>query len=130
MGLIMDKERERSEHIEQREFVFWFRKMFPQSMIFAIPNGGQRSKISGMKLKLEGVVPGIPDLMCPELFLFIEMKKTKKGQLSKEQEIVIKYLNNIGYTCIIGYGCEDAKKKTLNFLESKNMIYSVKLYLT
>ena len=48
----------RTEHVEQREFVSWFRKTFPAVRILAIPNGSQRSRTTGARLKAEGVVAG------------------------------------------------------------------------
>jgi hypothetical protein len=53
----------KTEHEEQREFVQWVRQTFPTVRIFAIPNGGQRSRTTGAKLKAEGVsAPGC--LIC------------------------------------------------------------------
>jgi hypothetical protein len=64
---------ERSEHIEQREFVQWVRQMTPL-LIYAIPNVGTASRQRGLTLKAEGVLAGMPDLHIPELRLWIEMK--------------------------------------------------------
>ena len=44
-----------TEHEVQREFVKWFRQTLPTIRIFAIPNGGGRSKAQGARLKVEGV---------------------------------------------------------------------------
>ena len=46
----------RSEHLEQREFVSWFRQTFPGVLIHAIPNGGKRGRAEALRLKVEGVV--------------------------------------------------------------------------
>lgn len=97
-----------SEHLEQAHLVMWFRRTYPDTLIFAIPNGGMRSKSQAMKLKVEGVVPGIPDLFVPEWKLWIEMKKVKGGVVSKEQQAMIKYLQSVGYDVIVGHGAEDA----------------------
>jgi hypothetical protein len=69
----------------------WFRQTYPDTLIFAIPNGGLRSKSQALKLKVEGVVPGIPDLFIPAWMTWVEMKKAKGGVLSKEQQLMIKY---------------------------------------
>ena len=106
-----------SEHLEQAHLVMWFRRTYPDTLIFAIPNGGMRSKSQAMKLKVEGVVPGIPDLFVPEWKLWIEMKKIKNGVVSKEQQAMIKYLQSVGYDVIVGLGAEDAKAQ---ILENRN----------
>lgn len=105
-----------SEHVEQRDLVSWFRKAYPDYPIFSIPNGGHRNKIVAMKLKAEGVSAGVPDLYCPGLELWIEMKRRKDGRLSREQKDWIEYLEGIGHTAIVGLGCDDAKAKIIAFM--------------
>ena len=102
-----------SEHLEQAHLVMWFRRTYPDILIFAIPNGGMRSKSQAMKLKVEGVVPGIPDLFVPEWKLWIEMKKVKGGKISPEQQNMIDYLQSVGYSVIVGLGAENAKAQIL-----------------
>jgi hypothetical protein len=97
-----------SEHLEQARVVMWFRQTYPDTLIFAIPNGGLRSKSQALKLKVEGVVPGIPDLFIPAWMTWVEMKKAKDGVLSKEQQLMIKYLQSVNYCVIVGHGAEDA----------------------
>ena len=101
----------KSEHLEQVEFVAWFRKTYPKVRIFAIPNGGARSVSQGMALKAEGTSKGVPDLYVPEWNLWIEMKRQTGGVLSPEQKDWIQYLESIGHKCIVGRGFEDAKEK-------------------
>lgn len=62
-----------------------------------------------MKLKAEGVSKGVPDLFCPELYLWIEMKREKGGIVAPEQRDWLNYLNSIGYTAIVARGLDDAK---------------------
>jgi len=97
-----------SEHMEQARVVMWFRRTYPDTLIFAIPNGGLRSKSQAMNLKVEGVVPGIPDLFIPAWRVWVEMKKAKGGKLSQEQQLMIKYLQSVNYCVIVGHGAEDA----------------------
>ena len=101
----------RTEHLEQAEFVMWMRQTHKEARIFAIPNGGQRSRTTGAKLKAEGVSAGVPDLYIPFWRCWVEMKREKGGKLSPPQKEWIKYLESCGDTVIIGYGCEDAKNK-------------------
>ena len=108
-----------SEHVEQSLFVQWFRRSYPNVLIFAIPNGGARSKATAGKLKVEGVVPGIPDLFIPEWGLWVEMKRTKGGRVSDEQFGMIDYLQSVGYRVIVGKGAENAKAQILEFLNEE-----------
>lgn len=95
-----------------------FRKAFPKMLIFAIPNGGHRNKILAQKLKSEGVVSGIPDLFIPDLKLWVEMKRSKGGSLSASQKLIIDHLLSVGYSVIVGKGCDDAWNKLVQFLKS------------
>lgn len=104
-----------SEHVEQREFVSWFRKTYRPVRIFAIPNGGKRGKVEAMRLKVEGVSAGVPDLYIPEWRLWVEMKKESGGKLSPVQKDWKVYLDSIGDAWILGEGFEDAKRQVLEF---------------
>lgn len=68
---------------------------------------------TAIRLKEEGVVPGIPDLFIPEWRTWIEMKRTKGCVISDAQRGVIEYLERVGYNVIVGYGAEDASRKIL-----------------
>jgi hypothetical protein len=98
-----------SEHLEQVRLVSWFRKTWPNVLLFAVPNGGTRSASQGASLKAEGVVSGVPDLFCPEWLLWVEMKKVSGGIVSPAQKGMISYLESIGQRVIIGHGFENAK---------------------
>lgn len=98
-----------TEHEEQREFVSWFRKTFPDTLIAAIPNGGYRSKTAAARIKVEGGVAGLPDMLVPAWSLWIEMKRSKGGRLSADQKRIIEYLESIGHVVIVAKGCEDGK---------------------
>ena len=115
-------EKIRTEHEEQREFVQWFRKSFPGTRIFAIPNGGARSKATAAKLKVEGVVRGVPDLFVPAWKLWIEMKRIMGGTVSVDQKDWIRYLESCGYQCIVAKGEKDAQNKTMEFKRNANKI--------
>ena len=53
------------EHEIQCECVKWFRARYPQyrTLLFAVPNGGFRNKATAGKMKAEGVVAGVSDLI-------------------------------------------------------------------
>jgi len=99
-----------SEDMEQAHFVSWFRKSYPEVKIFAIPNGGHRHPAVAAKLKVTGVVKGVPDLFIPEWLLWVEMKKTKGGKVSPEQKEWIEYLNGCGHKAVVANGCDEAIK--------------------
>ena len=104
-----------SEHFEQRELVRWFRQTWPGVRIFAIPNGGARSKATAGRLKAEGVASGVPDLFIPAWRLWIEMKRSKGGSLSAEQKDWIEYLESVGHWVIVGKGADHAKQQISAF---------------
>ena len=63
--------RSRPRHQEsdlQRSCVAWFRETYPAHalMLFAVPNGGGRSRIEASIMKGEGVTAGVADLILLE----------------------------------------------------------------
>ena len=101
------------EHNLQCACVKWFAYAHPElrGLLFAIPNGGERSKATAGKLKAEGVVAGVADLilLVPQWFttwrgqqgckfagLCIEMK-TKQGYQSPEQKAWQAIVEQYGY---------------------------------
>lgn len=96
-----------SEHVEQTTFVSEFERLWPDVRLFAIPNGGYRHKATAEKLKLEGLKPGVPDIFVPDWRLFIEMKRTKGGRVSKDQADWIEYLQACGYIVVVARGWEE-----------------------
>jgi len=100
-----------TEHEEQREFVSWFRRAHPGVRIFAIPNGGARSMATAARLKVEGVMRGVPDLLVPAWNLWVEMKRVRGGRVDPEQKDWHAYLTDVGHHVIVGKGAEDAKEQ-------------------
>lgn len=79
------------EHKLQCACVRWFHLQYPawRGLLFAVPNGARRDCITGKRLKDEGVLPGVSDLLLlypsgPYHALCIEMK-TPKGRQSVAQ---------------------------------------------
>lgn len=85
-----------SEYTIQIACVKWFRIIFPDILIFHIPNGGKRDAREARSFKSLGVVAGIPDLFIPEFKLFIEVKNAS-GRLSFLQRQIHKVLGQAGY---------------------------------
>lgn len=91
--------------------------------VFAIPNGGDRHVAVAVKLKKEGVRPGVPDLFFPEARdgyhgLFLEMK-TPKGKLSEHQKFWCHILEQAGYLVRVGFGIDSAIKIVDNYFTSE-----------
>lgn len=91
-GVKQRKHHADEEHNLQTSCVKWFRLQYPDyaDRLVAIPNGGKRDATTGAKLKAEGVVAGVADLMLAITTqhygaLFIEMK-TEKGRQSEAQK--------------------------------------------
>lgn len=98
----------------QAACVKWFRLQYPDTLIFAIPNGGARSAITGAILKSEGVLAGVPDLFLAESYgpyhgLFIEMK-AGKGRLSESQKIIHAKLESQDYIVRVCRSFEEFKE--------------------
>lgn len=79
------------EHRIQCSCVRWFNLKYRKlkGRLFAVPNGGKRDALTGAKLKAEGVVAGVADLILLKSnrfygALLVEMK-TKIGKQSKSQ---------------------------------------------
>lgn len=85
----------------------------PWGMLYAIPNGGGRTKAEGGRLKAEGVRPGVPDLHLPVARggyhgLYIELKRRTKGRVSKDQREWMGRLEVQGYCCRVCRGSDEA----------------------
>jgi len=103
----------RKESTEQIILVNRIRQLYPDVLIFAIPNGGQRSITEAVRLKAEGVLAGVPDLFLARAGdgshgLFIEMKRVKGGKVSAKQKAVMDTLEQEGYAVLVAYGCDEA----------------------
>lgn len=80
------------EHRLQVSCVRWFRAQHPSlaPRLFAVPNGGRRDAVTGARLKAEGALPGVSDLIFLKRSarygaLLVEMK-TPEGKQSEAQK--------------------------------------------
>ena len=89
--------------------------------LFAIPNGGYRSKATAARLKATGVRAGVPD-MClaypsgPYHALFLELKRADGGVVSPAQKIWIERLRMLGYMACVAHGHEEAIRAITDYL--------------
>lgn len=131
-----------TEHEEQADFVRWFRRAYGNGpglnatgvRIFAVPNGGGRSKAEGARLQSEGLAAGVPDLCVPAWGpLWIEFKAAKTlgarggmiggGHVSPEQENWHAYLRSLpGQTVLVCYGADDAKEQVGAFIAARALV--------
>lgn len=95
------------EHRIQCACVNWFRLQYPThaTALFAVPNGGRRDRVSGAKLKAEGVLPGVSDLILllprgRHHGLLIEMK-TERGKQSQAQRDWQRDMVHRGYKYLV-----------------------------
>jgi len=119
-----------SEHSHQVALFDWADRAkgkHPElSMMFAIPNGGQRHPAVAKKLKAEGVKRGVPDVCLPVSRhgfhgLYIELKRPKEpgkqaGKATKPQIQWMQDLNDAGYLAVLCVGWDAAKTTIIGYL--------------
>lgn len=108
----------------QKNCVMWFRLQYPKlrSLLFAVPNGGARSAVTGAILKAEGVVRGVADLLLliptrQYHGLAIEMK-APKGRQSAEQREWQRAVTLQGYKYIVCRSFADFVEQINGYLKS------------
>lgn len=105
--------------------------------LHAIPNGGNRSGLTGALMKAEGVRRGVLDVFLPLPMrrkngygeplppfhgLYVEMKRPTgkgkaKGRISHEQDEFIAYARNVGYAVAVCFTWRDAVKQIRSYIE-------------
>jgi len=102
--------------------------------LHAIPNGGQRDKVTAGQLRAEGVKTGVPDVFLPRrgwkasghiayCGLYLEFKKEmyrtrKNGGRSDEQVDWADYLTNAGYSVKLVYNWIEAADAVTSYVNS------------
>lgn len=111
----------RESHIQQA-CVRWFRYQFPdvRNMLFAVPNGGRRSRIEAAIMQGEGVTAGVSDLilLVPRGgygALCIEMKD-EKGKLSEKQKQWLADSEKAGNKCAVCRSVDEFMKVVNEYL--------------
>lgn len=118
------KQRREEEHRIQCACVKWFRAQYRcyDSLLFAVPNGGVRDKVTAAKLKAEGVVPGVSDLilLVPSgkyHGLMVEMK-TPTGHVTEHQKAWASAVSGMGYRYAVCRSTEDFITTVRNYLNN------------
>lgn len=111
------------EHKLQAACVRWYRLQYPKMKhnLFAVPNGSKRDVIIGAKLKEEGVLAGVADLILLKSnrfygALLIEMK-TPEGCQSDTQKEWQQKITNDGFKYVIVRSLEDFQREVKQYLE-------------
>jgi len=113
------------EGLEQAALISELRARMPKvaDLIYHVPNGGHRHKSVAGKLKQQGVVAGIPDLVLTMarggyFGLYIEFKATppNDADVSAAQHERIRKLNEQGYLAIVCRGHFEAVEAIRDYL--------------
>ncbi len=105
------------EHLAQVALFRWAEyqsKRLPElALMFAIPNGGHRSKATAGKLKAEGVKAGVPDICLPVARgeyhgLWIEMKAGRNKPTPPQVQWHMR-LSQQGHRVAVCWGWEAAR---------------------
>ncbi len=116
-----------SEHAEQAALIQWAEMAQghrPElGLLYAIPNGGQRSLRVAISLKAEGLKAGVPDLCLPVARsgyhgLYLEMK-AQDGRLSLNQRRWRDLLIAQGYGVAVTHGFDAARETLEDYLDDK-----------
>lgn len=114
--------RKDEEHKLQCSMVNWFRFTYPQyaHCLFAVPNGGRRDAVTGAKMKAEGVLAGVSDMILllrtkDYGALLIEVK-TPKGKQSPSQKLWQSKMEALGYKYIVVRTVSDFIREVKNYL--------------
>lgn len=114
--------RSREESRIQQACVRWFRMQYPRyaRLLFAVPNGGGRSRIEAAIMKGEGVTAGVADLLLlvpsgEHPYLCIEMK-TASGRQSPAQREWQAEVEGTGGRYVVCRSLDDFKKVIDDYL--------------
>lgn len=111
------------EHKLQVSMVNWFRLQYPSMRhnLFAVPNGGRRDASTGRRLKDEGVLAGVSDLILLKSnqhygALLIEIK-TKKGTQRESQKEWESKITADGYKYVVVRSLDDFIKEVDDYFK-------------
>lgn len=110
------------EHKLQAACVRWYRLQYPKMKhnLFSVPNGGKRDAVTAAKMKEEGALAGVADLILLKSnrfygALLIEMK-TKTGRQSDSQKGWEQNIINDGYKYVVVRSLEEFQREVRQYL--------------
>lgn len=122
-GALKPRPTEHDEQCALMVHVGYYLGRWPElALLYAIPNGGQRSKAVAGKLKAEGVKPGVPDLCLPVPRggfhgLYIEMKRVgERDATSPAQKAWHAALRAQGYRVVVCEGEAEAMAVIIEYM--------------
>lgn len=105
----------------------WFNNEFPalRGLMYHVPNGEKRDRVTAMKLKAMGVVAGIPDLEFHfwKRTFFLECK-TPTGSVSKDQKKIHSILEEHGFRVFVFRSLEEFQTIVWAIIEDKSPLYT------
>ena len=114
------------EHRIQWECVRWFSLQYPRlhGRLFAVPNGGRRDATTAAKLKAEGVVAGVADLILLKSnrdygALLIEMKTLKGRQRDSQKAWQNIVCADSEYKYVVCRSFDDFKREVDDYLKNE-----------
>lgn len=106
------KQEEHEEQVRVFTWARWAEATRPElALLFAVPNGGRRDKVTAGRLKAEGVKAGVLDIWLPVARgryhgLVIELK-TRTGRLTPEQKVWLEALTAQGWKALMCRGAAE-----------------------
>jgi hypothetical protein len=90
--------------------------------LFAVPNGGHRDKVTAAKMKGEGVLAGVADLILLKSnsrygALLIEMK-TRTGRQADTQREWQRLIEQDGYKYVVCRSLDDFMREVNDYLDN------------
>ena len=114
------------EHRLQCACVRWFNLQHKdlQGRLFAVPNGGKRDVATASKLKAEGVVAGVADMMLMVVnkfygALLIELKTLKGKQSNSQKEWERKITSRCEYKYVVCRSIEEFITEVETYLSAQ-----------
>lgn len=117
-----------TESAEQKTLFEWAKRMtgkYPElKWLYHIPNEGKRTKITGARMKAEGLRSGVPDICLPVARggyhgLYIELKRVKNSRVTADQLKWIEALVAQGYVAAVCRGCDEAISLITDYLNGR-----------
>ena len=111
----------------QQSCVTWFRYQYQHfsKLLFAVPNGGFRNQATAGRLKAEGVVAGVADLILlfpnhgfHALCLEIKTDVGRQSELQRQWQAEVEKFN---YKYVICRNFDDFKKQITDYLTIKEL---------
>lgn len=110
-------EKSSSEESEQIAFMSWLQRDHPEvwALTWHTPNGGYRHPRTAQTMRMLGVKPGIPDILCLHQSgdytgIAIEFKRSGSTPcaVSKEQRDWLSRFEDAGYKTVVAFGLDQA----------------------